>query len=153
MAIKYLIGHWTGGNHTPNAIDLSSYQWLVKYNGEIVKGQSKTASTGGMNSITENIACCGGLSRTPLTKKQCEAFFKHCAKRLKALKLTAKEFYTHAEIGEMVKNKTITKLLPWNNYLSKNISKVDLTVLPYNLEGKSHGDFIRNKIHWYFERI
>ena len=46
--------------------------------GEAVEGLpvGQTASTGGMNSITYNISCCGGDLFAPLEKKQCERFFK-----------------------------------------------------------------------------
>lgn len=54
-----------------------------------------------MNSITHNVACCGGLDRTPITKVQQEAFWFHCARILVRYNLTPFDFYTHAEIGEM----------------------------------------------------
>ena len=53
----------------------------------------------------------------------------------------------------MVKNGTITKLLPHNKWLNQNIGKIDLTRLPYDLKGKSHGDFIRSKIKWYLANM
>ena len=155
MTVKYIILHWTGGNYKPSEYDKQHYQLLIDDEGRQYVGQpiGKVASTGGMNSITYNISCCGGLDRTPLTKKQCEALFKIVAMRLKEYKLTIDKVFTHAEIGQMVKDKTITKLLPYNNYLPQNIGKVDLTKLPYELNGKSHGDFIRNKIKWYLQKL
>lgn len=152
MTAKYIIGHWTGGNYKPNKIDLASYQLLIDDEGNVYEGkpQGTTQSVGGMNSITYNIACCGGLERTPLKKVQCEKFFKTCAEKLKELELTPKEFYTHAEIGKMCKGGSIARLVFWNDYLKQNIGKVDLTNIPYDLEGLSAGDFIRGKIEWYF---
>ncbi len=156
MTIKYIIGHWTGVN-TYNVTEKikKSYQLLITDKGEVVQGSpsGSTASTGGMNSITYNISCCGGDKLAPLTKKQCESFFKECAVALKKYGLTVDKFYTHAEIGQMYKNKTITKLLPMNQWLHYNEGKIDLTRLPYDLNGKSHGDFIRNKIKWYFDKL
>ena len=153
MAVKYIIGHWVGVN-TYNVTDAikQSYQLIITKDGETVQGRQQgiTASTGGMNSITYNISCAGGDIKAPLTKKQCERFFKECAIALKKYNLTIDKFYTHAEIGEMVKNGTITKLLPNNKWLNQNIGKIDLTRLPYDLKGKSHGDFIRDKIKWYY---
>lgn len=151
--IKYIIGHWTGVN-SYNITDhiIKSYQLIIGKNGEVVRGlpTGQTASTGGMNSITYNISCAGGDIQAPMTKLQMERFYFECARVIKAYELKVEDFYTHAEIGEMVKNGTITKLLPHNQWLSANIGKIDLTRLPYDLEGKSAGDFIREKIKWYY---
>lgn len=154
---KYIIGHWTAGNYEPNYVDLESYDLLITGDGLKVIGNheldNNKASTAGMNSITYNISCCGGLERTPLKNVQCEAFFKAIAEKLKQFNLTVDKFYTHAEIGEMCKDKTISKLLPYNSFLNKNIGKIDLIKLPYNLAGKTSGDFIRSKVQWYYERV
>lgn len=154
--IKYVIGHWTGGMHRPNKIDLSSYQLLIDSDGKRYNGLAPgaTSSTGGMNSITYNISCCGGLSTSPITRIQIEAFYKACAETLKKFDLSVNKFYTHAEIGQMCKDGTITKLLPYNSYLYQNIGKVDLKILPdMNGTAKQTGDFIRNKILWYYQRL
>lgn len=155
--VKYIIGHWSAGNYEPNPVDREAYDLLVTGEGKLVVGNheldNNKAATAGMNSITYNISCCGGLNRTPLKNVQCEAFFKACADKLHKFGLTPDKFYTHAEIGKMVENKTITKLLPNNGYLKNNIGKIDLTKLPYDLNGKSSGDFIRNKIQWYYNKI
>lgn len=154
MTVKYIILHWTGGGQTPNKVDLNAYQLLIDYKGYLHAGQpqGKTASTGGMNSITYNISCCGG-GTIKLTNLQCEKLFKTTAEVLKKYGLPIKNVYTHAEIGQMVKDKTITKLLPHNKWLNQNIGKIDLTTLPYNLKGLSHGDFIRHKIQWYYNKL
>ena len=156
MTVKYIIGHWTAGNYTPCAQDLGSYQLLINGEGEIHGGKpvGQTASTGGMNSITYNISCCGGLSRTPITKVQAEAFYKACAQKLIEFNLSVSDFYTHAEIGELCRSGDIVKLLPKNKWLNQNIGKVDLTVLP-DIKGspKQTGDFIRNKIKLYLQRL
>ena len=166
MSIKYVIGHWTGVN-SYNITDiksfvkditkkiLESYQIVIGKNGEVVRGlpPGHTASTGGMNSITYNISCAGGDIEAPMTKLQMEKFYFECARILRAYCLDETKFYTHAEIGKMVKNGTITKLLPNNKWLNQNIGKIDLTRLPYDLKGKSHGDFIRSKIKWYLANM
>ncbi len=152
MAVKYIIGHWTAGNYKPNKTDLNSYQLLIDNEGKIYPGKpvGKAASTGGMNSITYNISCCGGLDRTPLMPTQIEAFYFACAQKLREFNLSVENFYTHAEIGLMCKDGSITKLLPNNKYLSQNIGKIDLTELPsFKGNPKETGDFIRNKIKWY----
>lgn len=170
MTVKYIIGHWTAGTHYPNKIDLNSYQLLIDANGEVHNGMNVgcASSTGGMNSITYNISCCGGLSRTLLTPVQIEKFFKMCAIKLQEYRLAVDKFYTHAEIGEMtraynlkIQNKKynkayslITALLPYNRYLLANIGKIDLTVLPQiSGNAKQTGDFIRNKIKWYYSKL
>ena len=156
MTVKYSIGRWVGVN-TYNVTEAikQSYQLIITKDGETVQGgeQGKTASTGGMNSITYNISCAGGDIKAPLTKKQCERFFKECALALKKYGLTVDKFYTHAEIGEMCKDRSIRKLLPFNKYLWQNEGKIDLTRLPYDLNGESHGNFIRQKIKWYYDKI
>lgn len=150
---QYIILHWTAGNYEPNYIDMESYDLLITGEGLRIIGNheldNNKASTAGMNSITYNISCCGGLDRTPLKKGQCEALFKATAEKLKLFKLTVDKVYTHAEIGQIVANKTISKLLTYNSFLNNNIGKIDLSKLPYDLKGKSSGDFIRNKIVWY----
>lgn len=156
MTVKYIIGHWVGVN-TYNVTDAikKSYQLIITKDGETVQGgaQGTTASTGGMNSITYNISCAGGDVKAPLTKKQCERFFKECAIALKKYGLTVDKFYTHAEIGEMCKDRSIRELLPFNKYLWQNMGKIDLTHLPYDLNGLSHGNYIRKKIKWYYDKI
>ncbi len=152
MAIKYVIGHWTAGMLTPNKTDLTSYQLLIDGRGQTYNGLAAgcTSSTGGMNSITYNISCCGGLSSSKLTRVQVEKFYSVCALKLSEYGLTINDFYTHAEIGEMCRSGIITKLLPQNPYLKQNIGKIDLTILP-EISGSAFetGNFIRNKIKWY----
>lgn len=153
---KYIIGHWTAGNHKPNNKDLNSYQLLIDNEGKrhVGKPIGEAASTGGMNSITYNISCCGGLEHSPIMPTQFEAFCCTCAELIKDYDLSVNAFYTHAEIGEMCKNGSITKLLPYNKYLKQNIGKIDLTSLP-GIKGsaKTTGDFIRNKIKWYLQQL
>lgn len=174
MTVKYIIGHWTAGNKTPSAYDKQHYQLLIDNTGKIYEGLpvGQTASTGGMNSITYNIACCGGANFSPLTYKQVEEFCLQVAKKIKAYGLSVDKFYTHAEIGEMVRNylqknlsdpdcdgKQITQLLPWNNYLSQNKGKIDLKNLPdengylIDYRAAASGKILRRKILWYYQRL
>lgn len=156
MGVKYIIGHWTAGNYKPNATDLNSYQLLIDGDGKkhIGKGIGQASSTGGMNSITYNISCCGGIDSAPIKKVQIDAFYKACAEKIKEYRLKISDFYTHAEIGEMCRSGEITKLLPYNSFLSQNIGKIDLRTLP-DIKGSAQetGDFIRNKIQLYYERL
>lgn len=171
MTIKFIILHWTGGNYKPNSADLNSYQLLIDNEGKTYNGKpaGKTSSTGGMNSITYNISCCGGLDRTPITKVQIEKLFKTAAEKCKQFGITPAECYTHYEIGEMTRNYIdykyngvklfdinkrkitglITDILPYNSYLPQNVGKVDLTKNPYSNMTPTG---IRNKIRWYFNK-
>lgn len=155
--VKYIIGHWTGASsYNVSEYIKNCYQLIITRNGDAIKGYKgvgETASTAGMNSITYNISCAGDNLSAPLTRKQCERFFYECAFMLKHYDLTVDKFYTHAEIGNMYKNGTITKLLPMNKWLKNNEGKIDLTKLPYDFKGKSHGDFIRSKIKWYYNEL
>lgn len=162
MTVKFLIGHWTAGNLKPNKTDLTSYQLLIDGNARVHQGMAVgcASSTGGMNSITYNIACCGGLSSSRLTRVQIEKFYKTCAEKLKEYGLTVDKFYTHAEIGGMCKDGSIKALLPWNDYLKQNIGKVDLTILPLDdnhltchMDAGTSGAKIRSKIKWYYDRL
>lgn len=161
MTVKYIIGHWTAGNLKPNETDLKSYQLLIDGEGRTYAGKpiGCANSIGGMNSITFNIACCGGLETSRLTRVQIEKFYKTCAEKIKQYGLTVYDFYTHAEIGEMCKDSTITKLLPYNRWLYQNKGKIDLTILPidnnpaYKTNAYNSGNAIRNKIKWYLNKI
>lgn len=184
--IKYVIGHWTAGNYAPSAFDKQHYQLLIAGDGKAYKGADvgTSASTGGMNSVTYNIAACGGLSRTPIKPVQIESFLENTAKILKKMNLTERAFYTHAEIGELTRNyavahgimakphgfipkfnnRQITEVIPYNKWLLANISKIDLTILPYNnfihngvvtpkITVENHGDFLRSKLKWYLQHV
>lgn len=178
MTVKYIIGHWTAGGNTPSAFEKKHYQCLVDNTGRTFNGSpvGTVASTGGMNSITYNIAVCGGLASTPVTAEQMEAFCKKVAEKLRDYNLSVDKFYTHAEIGEMVRNyqnkikkislknadckgKVITDLLPYNGYLYQNIGKVDLRKLPdsskktVNMTAYDSGNYLRGKIRWYLSKL
>ena len=155
--IKYIILHWTGVN-TYNVTEhiKDSYQLIIDNMGKryLGKPQGKTCSTGGMNSITYNIAAAGGDIKAPLTVIQCEKMFHEAAIICKKYNIPYLNVYTHQEIGEFCRNGSITKLLPNNQWLKQNIGKIDLTKIPYNIpDGISNGDFIRQKIKWYFSKI
>lgn len=156
MAVKYIILHWTGGNHKPCITDLQSYQLVIDKDGKIYGGEpvGQASSCGGMNSITYNISCCGGLQHTPITPIQIEAMYKAAAQKILEFNLDVNKVYTHAEIGEMCKTGAILKLLPNNSYLKQNIGKVDLITIP-NLKGtpRQTGDYIRNKVRWYLGKL
>lgn len=155
MAVKYIILHHTAGNYKPCQTDLNSYQLVIDDEGRRYSGKpvGQASSTGGMNSITYNIACCGGLDRTPITKVQIEALFKTAAEKCKEYNLTPAQVYTHAVIGDMCKKGTITLLLPYNRWLYQNIGKIDLMKTPYITGTAAEtNNFIRKKIQWYYNK-
>lgn len=178
MVVKYIIGHWTAGGYAPTNYEKQHYQALINGDGKLFSGSGvgTVASVGGMNSITYNISCCGGLTSTPIKPKQMEAFCKFVAEKLSDYNLSVDKFYTHAEIGEMTRNyqtkqkgeslknadcegKLITELLNYNGYLAQNIGKVDLRTLPdankqqKKYSAKSSGDYLRGKIRWYMSKL
>lgn len=156
MTVKYIILHWTAGNYKPCDYDKQHYQMLIDNEGKQHIGQQtgKASSCGGMNSITYNISCCGGLATTPILPMQIEAMYKATAQKILEFGLDVSKVYTHAEIGRMCKDGTITKLLPINSYLKQNIGKIDLTKIPnFNGTPEQTGNFIRNKIKWYLSKL
>ncbi len=157
MAIKFIILHWTGVNSYNITEHIkSSYQLIIDEKGDIVHGKppGSTQSTGGMNSITYNISAAGGDIKAPLTVVQCEKMFKEAAIICKKYGLAPSKVFTHHEIGELCRSGKIVQLLPNNQWLKQNIGKIDLTRIPYDVpKNISYGDFIRNKIRWYLERI
>ena len=145
MKKKYIILHWTAGNYLPNITDLTHYQMLIDGAGKQIIGKEKTASTGGMNSITYNISCCGRKNEnTPIKPIQIEAMCHCAALKCKELGLNIEDCYTHSEIGKMVQDGRIKKLLPYNRLLEQNIGKIDFAGL---------GDTLRKKIKWYYSKI
>lgn len=163
MSIKYIILHHTGGNYKPNEIDLKSYQLLIDGEGNSHKGTKKTSSTGGMNSITYNIAVCCHFGykspelqgNYPLTHIQFEAMCKKAAEACKCFNVPIKNVYTHYEIGQMCRSQEILKLTTWNKWLISNMSKIDLNYLNFKPDIKTDevGDYIRNKINWYYKEL
>jgi|GEM_PF-1920007 len=167
IKFKYLIGHWVGVN-THNVTDgvKKCYHEIVDGTGKVHSGipltQFSTQSTGGMNSITMNIAMSGGVDPGgTLTSVQCEAFFKRCAELLKANGQDETAFLTHYEIGQLVRDykkgsrTSIADLLSYNTWLDSNVGKIDLTRLPvqYGASAEMSGKVIRNKIKWYLQRV
>ena len=155
--IKFVILHWTGVN-TYNVTEniKNSYQLIIDNEGHCFSGKppGSTSSTGGMNSITYNISAAGGDIKAPLTVIQCEKMFKEAAIICKKHGLMPSNVYTHHEIGEMCRSGKIVKLLPNNRWLYQNIGKIDLTRLPYDIpKNVSYGDFIRQKVRWYLNKL
>lgn len=80
----------------------------------------------------------------PLTKIQCEAAFKLVAKLAKeyGLQINSQTVMTHYEFGKA-------------NPKTSSAGKIDIIYLPPYPEVKQEeiGDFIRNKVRWYYSKI
>ena len=61
--------------------------------------------------------------------------------------------FTHYEIGKMVQNGEIKRLLPYNKLLEQNIGKIDFKFLDFLPEEKNCGDFMRKTITWYYNKL
>lgn len=162
--MKKLILHWTAGTNQPNNTDYQHYHYLVNGDGVVVQGKYKVIDNencndgvyaqhcGGGNTGAIGVSMCGmagfnGLPKStkyPLTKIQCEATFKLCAELCKkyGLQITPQTVMTHYEFGQ-------------KNPKTSSYGKIDIIYLPPYPELKKNeiGDFIRNKIRWYYGKI
>lgn len=162
--MKRIIIHWTGGTNFSNNIDLEHYHFVVNKNGKITEGKFKPSDnlncydgiyakhTGGGNTGSIGIAACGMLGyldknhvgQFPLNEIQMEALFKKCAELCKqyAIVISPATVLTHYEFGIQ-------------NPQTDSAGKPDISFLPYKPELKPDeiGDYIRNKVKWYYERL
>ena len=163
--MKRIIIHWTGGTNNPTNHEKECYHFLIDGKGEKHNGFLKpednencndgkyAAHTGGGNTGSIGVAVCGmyvpqgvniKCTKYPLTKVQCERMFKLCADLCKKynIPITPDTVMTHYEFGVKHPNTTshhkpdITYLSPWQK-----------------VEPARIGDFIRNKIRWYKNKI
>lgn len=159
-----IIIHWTAGNTQPNNIDYQHYHYLINGNGVRIKGKYEpednenckdgiyAAHTGGGNTGAIGVALCGMLGyksknnvgKYPIRQAQCEAAFKLIAElcRKYNIAISPLTVMTHYEFGKKHPN-------------TSSAGKIDITWLPYsnNLTADQCGDFIRNKILWYYQRL
>ena len=159
-----IIIHWTAGTGQPNSIDYEHYHYLINSDGVIVKGKytpednenchdgKYAAHCGGGNTGAIGVAYCGmagyisknKIGKYPLTRVQCEAGFKLVAELCKKynIPINANTVMTHYEFGR-------------KNPKTSSAGKIDIVYLPAypNILQEELGDFIRNKIKWYFSKI
>lgn len=162
--IKRIICHWTAGTYQPNNTDFEHYHYLINGDGLTIEGKYKpednlncndgkyAAHTGGGNTGSIGIAMCGmagytsrqAIGNYPLTAIQCEAFFKKCAELCKEynIPITNETVMTHYEFGR-------------KHWKTSSNGKIDITFLPpfSQVTQDKAGDFIRQKISWYYLRI
>lgn len=159
-----IIIHWTAGLLVPNSVDLKHYHFLIDKYGRINNGIFKpednencydgkyATHTGGGNTGAIGVAICGmcGFSSInkigayPINKIQCEAMFNLVAKLAYkyGIPINADHIMTHYEFGK-------------KNPKTTSFGKIDIIYLPPYPEVKANkiGDFIRNKIKWYFQKL
>lgn len=164
MSLKRIIIHWTAGQNTPNDTDKRHYHFIIDGDGKVHTGRYKpednldctcggyAAHTGGGNTGSIGVALCGMLGfcsakqvgSCPLTKKQCEASFKFIAELCKKynIAVTPQTLLTHKEFGDA-------------NPKTTSCGKIDICYLPPypEVQAKEIGDFIRNKVKWYMQKL
>lgn len=162
--MKKIILHWTAGTNQPCNTDYEHYHYLINKDGIMVEGKytpednrnckdgKYAAHTGGGNTDAIGIAVCGmagfngkaDSTKYPLTRKQCEVMFQLAAQLCKryGIRITPQTVMTHYEFGQA-------------HPKSSSYGKIDITYLhPFpNVDKSFIGDFIRNKILWYYERL
>ncbi len=162
--MKKVVIHWTAGTNQPNNTDYEHYHYLVNKDGIVIAGKYTPEDNencndgkyaqhcGGGNTGTIGVSMCGmygfkdknNVGEYPLTKKQCEATFKLVAELCKKynIAITNKTVLTHYEFGQSHRN-------------TSSYGKIDIVYMPPypEIEKNKVGNFIRNKVRWYFERL
>lgn len=160
-----IILHWTAGTNQPCSTDYEHYHYLINKDGVILKGKFAPEDNlncndgkyaqhcGGGNTGAIGVSMCGmyvpkGVNiketKFPLTRIQCEATFKLIAELCKKynIKITPQTVLTHYEFGQA-------------HPKTSSYGKIDIVYLhPFpEIDKKNMGDFIRNKIKWYFNKL
>lgn len=160
--MKRIILHWTAGANFPNATDLQHYHFVIDKGGKVYNGIYKPEDnlncndgkyakhTGGGNTGSIGVAVCGmagyngklASTKYPLTSKQIEKMFSLVAELCKKYNIvvTPDTVMTHYEFGKSHPN-------------TSSAGKIDITILPpyFSVKPQQVGDFIRQKVKWYFE--
>lgn len=163
--LKRIIIHWDAGHGEVTPTALEHYHYVVDRYGLVHTGKHSPEAnedckdgvyaqhTGGGNTGSIGVAICGMCSYNSklkkcevatdnITQKGMESLFAWVAYLCKKYSITNKNVITHAEFGKSHPDTT-----------SKG--KIDITAIPYaKVYGvKECGDYIRNKVQWYYERI
>lgn len=152
---KNIVLHWTAGGYFPNMTDKKHYHYVVDKDGKEYTGDCTptdnlncndgkyAAHCGGGNTGRIGIAiCCCKDINIPPTQKQVEAMCKLAAQLCFTYKLKPADCITHAEFGQRYPK-------------TSSSGKIDINSLPYaKISGiKACGDYLRNKINWYFQKL
>ena len=164
MTLNKIVIHWTAGTYFPNSIELEHYHFLIDGNGIIHNGKFKPEDNenckdgkyalhcGGGNTGAIGVALCGmygyqcktKLGYYPLKQIQFERAYELCAKLCNkyAIKITPQTVFTHYEFGITHPN-------------TESRGKPDISIIPYQpfLPMEKIGNFIRNKINWYYTKL
>lgn len=154
--------HWTAGTNLPCQLDLNSYHYCVDKLGRIYPGTHNpednlncydgnyAAHCGGGNTGCIGLSACGmaGFSlskkqtKYPLTQKQVEA-------------LCCLAGYLCVNYGILVDENKVFTHCEFDRKKKKPEGKIDITYLHFapNLSLKSVGNYLRQKINWYKNRI
>lgn len=163
--MKRIIIHWTAGTGQPNNVDYQHYHFLVNEDGLTIEGKYKPQDnlncqdgvyaqhTGGGNTGSIGIALCGmanydgknpNSTKYPIKPVQFEACMKKVAQLcdLYGIRISPDTVMTHYEFGQKHPKTT-------------SFGKIDITYLPHQplLKKNEVGDFIRNKVSWYFAHL
>lgn len=158
--LKRIIIHWTAGTNQPNNVDIQHYHYLLNAVGEVKRGKYKPQDNencsdgvyaphcGGGNTGSIGVAMCGmsgyPYTKYPLTAVQCESCWKLCAELCKQynIDVTPDTVMTHYEFGKKHPKTT-------------SYGKIDIVYLPPHPEIQKDkiGDYIRNKVKWYLQRV
>ena len=160
--MKRIVIHWTAGTGQPNSTDYEHYHFIINKDGIMIAGKyapednedctdGKYAQhTGKGNTGSIGIAVAGMLgfdekrkqTNYPLTQIQCERLFFETARLCQRYKIpiTPDTVLTHYEFNQKHNIKT---------------GKIDIIYLPPypNVQKHEVGDYIRNKVTWYFKRL
>ncbi len=178
--MKRICMHWTAGGLIPNAADKEHYHFLVT-NKSVIRGkypveannrvlspnvwkqakdynkpdadESYAAHCGGGNSFAIGIALCGHPTnpKALFTRSQVELMCYTIADLCKQYKIpiTPDTVYTHYEFG-------------LKNPKTSSRGKPDISSLPYplmignvirKLKPEEVGDYLRNKVQWYYDKL
>ena len=163
--LKRIIVHWDAGHGEVTQTALDHYHYVVDKYGLVHTGKYKpednedckddkiAGHTGGGNTGAIGVAICGmccfdskakkcKVESDNITQKGMESLFAWVAYLCKKYSIKTKDVITHAEFGKAHEDTT-----------SKG--KIDIIAIPYaKVYGvKECGDYIRNKVQWYYERI
>lgn len=157
MGFRGIVIHWTAGTYIPNATDKEHYHFLIDGNGRVIVGKYKpednlnckdgtyAAHCGGGNTGRIGVALCGRYSNEyPIKRIQLEAMCKLVAQLCKqySIAIGSDTVMTHSEFGH-------------KNPHTTSFGKIDIDNLPclalYNR--RDVGNWIRNKVNWYRQRV
>lgn len=156
--------HWTAGSNTPCQLDLNSYHYCVDKLGKIYPGTHKpednlncydgnyAAHCGGGNTGCIGIALCG-MAGFNLSKKQTKYPFSQ--KQVESFCCLAA--YLSVKYGILISEKTVFTHYEFDKKrpASKREGKIDIVYIHYlpNLSQNSVGNYLRQKIAWYRDKI